>query len=146
LDLPHKDIRRARAAALSIIPTTTGATQATVEVIPELSGKLDGLAFRVPVANGSIVDLVAELSVEVNKEQINEAFKSAASKLMGILEYSEEPLVSSDIIGNSHSCIFDSLSTMVLGGERSKMVKVLGWYDNEWGYSSRLVDLIKFIT
>lgn len=145
LDLPHKDIRRARAAALSIIPTTTGATQATVEVIPELRGKLDGLAFRVPVANGSIVDLVAELSAEVNKEQINEAFRSAANKLKGILEYSEEPLVSSDIIGNIHSCVFDALSTMVLGGESNKMVKVLGWYDNEWGYSSRLVDLIKFI-
>jgi glyceraldehyde 3-phosphate dehydrogenase len=145
LDLPHKDMRRARAAALSIIPTTTGATQATVEVIPKLRGKLDGLAFRVPVANGSIVDLVAELNVKVNKEQINEAFRSTANKLKGILEYSEEPLVSSDIIGNTHSCVFDALSTMVLGGKNSKMIKVLGWYDNEWGYSSRLVDLIKFI-
>jgi glyceraldehyde 3-phosphate dehydrogenase len=145
LDLPHKDMRRARAAALSIIPTTTGATRATVEVIPDLKGKLDGLAFRVPVADGSIVDLVAELKTEVNKEEINRAFKSASDELKGILEYSEEPLVSSDIIGNPHSCIFDSLGTMVLGGINSKFAKILGWYDNEWGYSSRLVDLTKFI-
>ncbi len=145
LDLPHKDLRRARAAALSIIPTTTGASRAIGDVIPELRGKLDGLAFRVPVADGSIVDFVAELKEEVDKDQINNSFKSAAMEMSGILEYSEEPLVSADIIGNPNSCIFDSLSTMVLGDEKGKFVKVLGWYDNEWGYSSRLVDLVKLI-
>ena len=103
------------------------------------------MAFRVPVHDGSVVDLVAELKKEVTKDQINNAFKSASEELRGILEYSEEPLVSVDIIGNSHSCIIDSLSTMVMGGEKGNFVKVIGWYDNEWGYSSRLVDLVKFI-
>jgi glyceraldehyde 3-phosphate dehydrogenase len=145
LDLPHKDLRRARAAAMSIIPTTTGAAIATGEVIKDMVGKLDGLALRVPVPDGSIVDLTVDLNKEVTKDDINKAFKDAANgKLRGILEYSEEPLVSIDIIGNTHSCIFDSLSTMVMG-ERSKIIKVLGWYDNEWGYSCRLIDLVKFI-
>ena len=145
LDLPHEDFRRGRAAALSIIPTTTGAARAIGLVIPELAGKLDGIALRVPVADASITDLVAELEREVVKEEVNEAFKKAAEgKLKGILQYTEDPIVSVDIIGNSHSCIIDGLSTMVLG-ERSNLVKVFGWYDNEWGYSCRLVDLFKMI-
>jgi len=145
LDLPHKKWRRGRAANLSIIPTTTGAAKAIGLVIPEVAGKLDGMALRVPVANGSITDLVAELEREVSKEEVNQAFRSAAEgELKGILEYTEEEIVSVDIIGNPHSCIIDGLSTMVLG-ERSSLVKVLGWYDNEYGYSSRLVDLFKFI-
>ncbi len=142
LDLPHKDLRRARACMLSIIPTTTGAARAIGEVIPEVKGKLDGMALRVPVADGSITDLVALVEKETTREEVNEAFKKAAEgKLKGILEYTEEPLVSIDIVGNPASCIFDALSTMVIGN----LVKVLGWYDNEWGYSNRLVDLMKFM-
>jgi glyceraldehyde 3-phosphate dehydrogenase len=140
LDLPHKDLRRARAAALSIIPTTTGATKATTEIFPELKGKINGLAYRVPVPDGSLVDFVAELKKDATSETINNAFKTAAKGSLGrVLEYSEEPLVSVDIIGNPHSCIIDGLSTMVLDG---RMTKVLAWYDNEWGYTNRLVDMI----
>jgi len=145
LDLLHKDLRRARAASLSIIPTTTGAATAIGMVIPELAGKLDGLALRVPVANGSITDLVAELEEDCVKDEVNIAYREASEKkLKGILQYTEEPIVSVDIIGNPHSCIIDGLSTMVVGG-KGRMVKVLGWYDNEWGYSCRLVDLFKYI-
>jgi glyceraldehyde 3-phosphate dehydrogenase len=140
LDLPHKDLRRARSAALSIIPTTTGAAKAVGLVIPELKGKLDGMAMRVPVPDGSITDFVAVLDKNTTKEEVNAAFKKASkSSLKGILEYTEDPIVSADIVGNSHSNIFDSLSTMVQGN----MVKVVGWYDNEFGYSCRVVDLIK---
>jgi len=140
LDLPHKDLRRARAAAVSIIPTTTGAAKAVGMVIPELKGKLDGFALRVPVSDGSVVDLVAELKGSVTVEQVNAAMKKAAAgSLKGILEYTEEPLVSCDFVGNPHSSIFDALSTMVLEGN---MVKVVSWYDNEWGYSCRVVDLL----
>ncbi len=143
LDLPHKDLRRARAAATSIIPTTTGAAIAVGKVIPELNGKLDGYSLRVPTPDGSITDLTATLKREVTVEEVNEAFKKAAeNELKGIMEYSDEPLVSVDIIGNPHSNIFDSLSTMVQGN----MVKVVGWYDNEWGYSCRVVDLMKKIS
>ncbi len=141
LDMPHKDLRRARAAAINIIPTTTGAAKAVGKVIPELNGKLDGMAMRVPVSDGSIVDFVATLKSEVTEEQVNEAMKEAAvGELKGILEYSEEPLVSVDIIDNPASSIFDSLSTSVMN---KKMVKVISWYDNEWGYSCRCVDLFK---
>ncbi len=140
-DLPHSDLRRARAAALSIIPTSTGAALATTDVIPELKGKVDGVALRVPVPDGSIVDFVAEVGRDVTVDYVNKAFYSAANGPMkGILEYSEEPLVSSDVIGNPHSAVFDSLSTMVLD---SRLVKVFAWYDNEWGYSNRLVDMVK---
>jgi glyceraldehyde 3-phosphate dehydrogenase len=139
LDLPHKDLRRARAAAISIIPTTTGAAKAVGKVIPELSGMLDGFALRVPTPDGSITDLVATLKKEVTAEEVNAAFKEAANGPMkGILEYTEDPIVSADIIGNPHSNIFDSLSTMANGN----LVKVVGWYDNEYGYSCRVVDLI----
>ncbi len=142
LDLPHSDLRRARAAAMSIIPTTTGAAKAVGLTIPDLKGKLDGFALRVPTPDGSITDLVAVLNKETTKEEVNEAMKKAADGAMkGILEYSDEPLVSADIVGNSHSCIFDSDSTMVNGN----VVKVVGWYDNEWGYSCRVVDLLKKI-
>ncbi len=142
LDLPHSDLRRSRAAAVSIIPTTTGAAKAVGNVIPELSGKLDGFALRVPTPNGSITDLVATLKKEVTVEEVNDAFKKAANGPMkGIVEYTEDPIVSADIIGNPHSNIFDALSTMANGN----MVKVVGWYDNEYGYSSRVVDLIKKI-
>ena len=145
LDFPHRDLRRARAAALSLIPTTTGAAVAIGLVIPELKGKLDAISIRAPVPTGSVTDLVAQLKEETDVKTINEAFKKASeNKLKGILEYTEDPIVSSDIIGNSHSCIFDALSTKVIGG-RGKLVKVLGWYDNEWGYSSRLVDLFNFV-
>jgi len=146
LDLFHrKDPRRGRAAPLSIVPTTTGAARAIHLVIPELKGKMDGMALRVPVADGSIVDLVAELEREVTVEEVNRAFKEASETyLKGILEYTEEPIVSSDIIGNPHSAIVDGLSTNVLGG-RGNLVKVLAWYDNEWGFSCRLVDLLKYI-
>jgi glyceraldehyde 3-phosphate dehydrogenase len=144
LDLPHRDLRRARAAAVSIIPTTTGATKATTEIFPELKGKINGIAYRVPVPDGSLVDFVAELQKTATSETINGAFKAAAEgPLNRILEYSEEPLVSVDIIGNPHSCVIDGLSTMVLDG---KMVKVLAWYDNEWGYSNRLVDMIDIMS
>lgn len=140
LDLPHSDLRRARSAAVSIIPTTTGAAKAVGLVIPELKGKLDGMAMRVPVPDGSITDFVAILNKKTTKEEVNTAFKKAAKgKLKGILEYTEDPIVSADIVGNSHSNIFDSLSTMVQGN----MVKVVGWYDNEFGYSCRVVDLMK---
>lgn len=142
LDLPHRDLRRARSAAVSIIPTTTGAAKAVGKVIPELNGKLDGMALRVPVPDGSITDVVAALNKEATVDAINKAFKDAAENgLKGIMEYSDEPLVSVDIIDNPHSVIFDSLSTMSFG----KMVKVIGWYDNEWGYSCRVVDLMKKI-
>jgi len=144
LDLPHRDLRRARAAAVSIIPTTTGATKATTEIFPELKGKINGLAYRVPVPDGSLVDFVAELQKDATSETINRAFKAAAEgPLRRILEYSEEPLVSVDIIGNPHSCIVDALSTMVLDG---RMAKVLAWYDNEWGYSNRLVDMVEIMS
>ncbi len=140
LDLPHSDLRRARAAAESIIPTTTGAAAAVGKIIPELAGKLNGMAMRVPVKDGSVVDFVAELGKEVTVEEVNEAMKKAASgDLKGIMEYTEDPIVSIDIVGNPSSCIFDALSTMVMEGN---MVKIIGWYDNEWGYSNRVVDLI----
>jgi len=142
LDLPHSDLRRARSAAVSIIPTTTGAAKAVGKVVPELKGKLDGFSLRVPTPNGSITDLVATLKKEVTVEEINAAMKEAAEGSMkGIMEYTDEPIVSADIIGNDHSTIFDSLSTMANG----KLVKVVGWYDNEWGYSCRVVDLINKI-
>ncbi len=139
LDAPHSDLRRARSAAVSIIPTTTGAAKAVGKVIPDLKGKLDGMAMRVPTPTGSIVDLVATLKKEATVEEINAAMKKAAEGPMkGILEYCVDPIVSVDIIHNEHSSIFDSLSTMVMG----KTVKILSWYDNEWGYSARVVDLI----
>jgi glyceraldehyde 3-phosphate dehydrogenase len=139
LDLPHKDLRRARSAAVSIIPTTTGAAKAVGEVLPELKGKLDGFSFRVPVPDGSVTDFTAILHRDVTKEEVNQALKAAAdSSLKGIMEYSEDPLVSVDILGNPHSCIVDSQSTMAMGN----LVKVVGWYDNEWGYSNRVIDLI----
>lgn len=143
-DLMHSDLRRARAAAINIIPTTTGAAKAIGEVIPELKGKLDGMAMRVPVANGSVTDLVTTVKKNVSIEEINNVIKTASeNELKGILEYCEDPIVSSDIIDNAHSCIFDSLSTYVIG---DNLVKVIGWYDNEWGYSNRMVDLIELIS
>jgi glyceraldehyde 3-phosphate dehydrogenase len=143
LDFPHKDLRRARAAAENIIPTTTGAAKATALVLPQLKGKLDGIAMRVPVPTGSVTDLVLELSREVTKEEINAAFQKAAEgELKGIIEYTEDPIVSSDIVNAPASCTFDSSLTMVQDG---KNVKVIGWYDNEWGYSNRLVDLTVFV-
>lgn len=139
LDLPHKDLRRARAAAINIVPTTTGAAKAVSEVIPGVKGRLDGLAFRVPVSDGSVTDLTVVLSKSPSKDDVNAAFREAANtSLIGILEYSADQLVSTDIIGNSHSCIFDSSLTMAHGN----IVKVVGWYDNEWGYSNRIVDLL----
>jgi glyceraldehyde 3-phosphate dehydrogenase len=144
LDAPHKDLRRARAAAISQIPTTTGAAKAIGLVMPELKGKLDGIAIRVPTPNVSVVDLVALLKKKTNEKEINETFRKAAEgKLRGILEYTEEPLVSVDFMGNPHSAIVDGLSTKVID---ENLVKVLAWYDNEWGYSCRLADLIKFIS
>jgi glyceraldehyde 3-phosphate dehydrogenase len=141
LDLPHSDLRRARAAALNTIPTTTGAAKAVGLVIPDLKGKLDGVAMRVPVPDGSLVDLVAELNTNVTAEEINSQMKKAAEgKLKDILEYCEDPIVSSDVVGNSHSSIFDALSTKVMD---NNFVKVISWYDNEWGYSKRTVDLAK---
>lgn len=141
LDAPHSDMRRARSAAASMVPTTTGAAAAVGKVLPELDGKLDGLAIRVPTPDGSLTDLTAELKSAADAEEINAAFKAAAANsLAGILEYSEEPLVLADIVGNPHSCVFDALSTNVLEGN---MVKLLGWYDNEWGYSNRCVDLLR---
>jgi glyceraldehyde 3-phosphate dehydrogenase len=140
LDMPHKDLRRARSAAVSTIPTTTGAARTVGKIIPQLKGKLDGFALRVPVPDGSITDFVCQVEKPTTKEEINSAFKKAAEgPLKGILEYSEEPLVSCDIVGNPHSSIFDSELTMVMEGT---MVKVVAWYDNEWGYSCRVVDLI----
>jgi glyceraldehyde 3-phosphate dehydrogenase len=143
LDLPHKDLRRARAAAMNMIPTTTGAAKAVGLVLPELKGKLDGMAIRVPTPNVSVVDLVAEISKDATPEEINAALKAASEGPMkGILAYSEEPLVSMDLNGNDHSSIVDATITKVI---EKRMVKVLAWYDNEWGYSSRLRDLIQFI-
>jgi glyceraldehyde 3-phosphate dehydrogenase len=140
LDYPHSDLRRARAAALNIVPTTTGAASATGKVIPALKGKIDGMAVRVPTPNGSLVDVTMVLDKETTIETINGLIKDAAeTTLKGILEYSEEPLVSTDIVGNPASSIFDSQVTMVNGN----LVKILSWYDNEWGYSNRVVDLIK---
>jgi glyceraldehyde 3-phosphate dehydrogenase len=143
LDLPHKDLRRARAAALSIIPTTTGAASAVGEVMPQLKGRLDGIAMRVPTPNVSVVDLAAILDKKTSKDAVNAAFKAAADGPMkGILEYSTAPLVSVDFRGNSHSSILDAAYTSVMDGD---FVKVLAWYDNEWGYSSRCVDLLRFM-
>jgi len=141
-DAPHKDLRRARAAAVNMIPTTTGAAKAASLALPQLEGRLDGMAVRVPVPDGSLTDLVCTLNTEVTAEQVNEAFKAAADgELAGILEFTLDPIVSSDIVGNPHSCILDGLSTAANG----TMVKVLGWYDNEWGYSNRLIDLTTFV-
>ena len=138
-DAPHSDLRRARAAAINIVPTTTGAAVAVGLVLPALKGKLDGIAARVPVPDGSLTDLTAILSKDVTADEVNDAMKAAAEgSLKGILEYSTDPLVSSDIVGNPHSCIFDSGMTRTNGN----VVKVIGWYDNEWGYSSRVADLL----
>jgi glyceraldehyde 3-phosphate dehydrogenase len=140
-DVPHKDLRRSRAATENIIPTTTGAAKAVGKVYPKLDGLLHGMAMRVPVPDGSTVDLVVELEREVTVDEVNAAVKAAAEgELAGVLEYTEDPIVSTDIIGNPHSSIFDSAGTQVLGGN---LVKVLSWYDNEWGYSNRVVDLIE---
>ncbi|MDT0306715.1 type I glyceraldehyde-3-phosphate dehydrogenase [Streptomyces sp. DSM 44917] len=142
LDFPHKDLRRARAAALNIIPTTTGAAKATALVLPQLKGKLDGIAMRVPVPTGSVTDLVVEVGREVTADEVNAAFRAAAdSELKGILEYTEDQIVSSDIVNWPASCTFDSSLTMAQGNQ----VKVVGWYDNEWGYSNRLVDLTVYV-
>ena len=144
LDLPHEDLRRARAAAINIIPTSTGAAKATALVLPHLQGKLDGLAMRVPVPDGSVTDLVATLQADASVDEVNEAFRSAAaagSLAGGRLVYAEDPIVSSDIVGSPASCTFDSLSTMSMG----RTVKVIGWYDNEWGYSNRLVDVVELV-
>ncbi|HLU96100.1 MAG TPA: type I glyceraldehyde-3-phosphate dehydrogenase [Thermobifida alba] len=142
LDYPHKDLRRARAAAQNIIPTTTGAAKATALVLPELKGKLDGLAMRVPVPDGSVTDLVVTLERDVTKEEVNAAFKAAAEgALKDVLVYTEDAIVSSDIVGTPASCTFDASLTMAFGNQ----VKVVGWYDNEWGYSNRLVDLVKLV-
>jgi glyceraldehyde 3-phosphate dehydrogenase len=142
LDFPHKDLRRARAAAQNIIPTTTGAAKATGLVLPELKGRLDGFSMRVPVMDGSITDLVVNLEQEATKEEVNAAFRAAAEgPLKGLLHYTTDPLVSSDIVGTPYSCTFDSLLTMSFGDQ----VKVFGWYDNEWGYSNRLADLTALV-
>ncbi|MBI5156767.1 MAG: type I glyceraldehyde-3-phosphate dehydrogenase [Acidimicrobiia bacterium] len=142
-DVPHKDFRRSRAATENIIPTSTGAAKAVAEVLPKLKGRLDGMAMRVPVPDGSTVDLVVELERAVTADEVNAAIRRAAEgPFAGIIEYSQDHLVSSDVIGNPHSSIFDAHSTIVLGGT---MVKVLAWYDNEWGYSNRVVDLIERI-
>lgn len=143
LDLPHSDYRRARAAAANIIPTSTGAAAAVGKVLPELDGKLNGMAMRVPVPDGSIIDLVAELDKNVTVEEVNQALKEAAeNELKGILEYTEDPIVSSDIVDNTHSSIVDGLSTMLMG---DNMVKIVSWYDNEMGYSTRCVDLAEYL-
>jgi len=143
LDQTHEDLRRARSAAQNIIPTTTGAAKAVGVILPDLQGKIHGMALRVPVSTGSITDFVAEVEKTATVEAINEAFKSASiNELKGILEYTEDPIVSSDIVKNPHSCIIDGLSTMVMEGN---MVKILGWYDNEWGYSCRTSDLCAFL-
>lgn len=144
LDAPHKDLRRARAAAMSIIPTSTGAARATGLVIPELKGRIDGVAMRVPTFDASVVDLVAILGREVTVDEVNAAVETAADKgrFEGILAYTEDPIVSIDVVGSTYSTVFDALSTMVMGN----MAKVVTWYDNEWGYSNRVVDLIKFVT
>ena len=143
IDRSDKDLRRARAAAINIIPTSTGAAKSIGKVIPELAGKLDGTAFRVPVPNGSMVDLVVELNRNVTVEEVNQAVKKAAEgSFKGIIEYSDAHLVSSDVLGNPHSCVFDSLCTQLVAGN---LVKILAWYDNEFGYSCRLIDLIQYI-
>jgi len=144
LDLPHSDLRRSRAAALSIIPTTTGAAKAVALVLPELKGKLTGLSMRVPTPTVSVVDLVVDLERNVTVEEVNAALKRAAeNELKGILEYCDEPLVSIDFKKDPHSSIVDALSTMVI---QDNMVKIISWYDNEWGYSNRVVDLVKYIS
>ena len=144
LDAPHRDLRRARAAALSIIPTTTGAARSVADVIPELKGKLDGVALRVPVPDASIADLVASVEAETTVDSINDAFRKAAQGAMSkIMEFCDDPIVSSDVIRNPHSTVFDSRLTMVLD---RKLVKVFAWYDNEWGYSNRLVDMIQLMS
>jgi glyceraldehyde 3-phosphate dehydrogenase len=142
-DGPHKDMRRARAAALNIVPTSTGAAKASSLALPQLKGKMDGLALRVPVPDGSVTDLVCTLNQEASVDDVNRAFREASEseRLRGILEYTEEPIVSTDIVGSTASCTFDALSTMAIGN----LVKVVGWYDNEWGYSNRLVDLVALI-
>ena len=141
LDLVHGDLRRSRAGAVNIIPTSTGAARAVGKVIPALDGKLNGMAMRVPVPDGSITDLVVHLGADPSEKEVNDAFRAAAEgPLAGILEYTEDPIVSQDIIGNPHSCILDALSTMCLSGG---LVKVVGWYDNEWGYSNRVAELIR---
>jgi len=143
LDLPHSDHRRARAAALSMIPTTTGAAKAISEVMPEMKGRIDGCAIRVPTPDGSLVDLVAQLDKDADIDSINAAMKKAADGPMkGVLEYCDEPIVSIDVVGNPHSSVFDAQSTMVLG---NKMVKVFSWYDNEWGFSCRMVEMLKMM-
>ena len=143
LDFPHKDMRRGRSAAVNIIPTTTGAAKAIGKVIPDLDGKLNGMAIRVPTPDGSIVDLVATLAKPATVETVNAAMKAAAEgDLKGIMEYTEDPIVSTDIVHNPHSCIFDAGCTMTIG---EKMVKVVGWYDNEWGYSCRCVELLEMM-
>jgi len=149
LDLPHRDLRRARAAAVNIVPTSTGAAKATSLVLPEMAGRLDGVAIRVPVVDGSITDVNVVVRKEVSREEVNRAFEEAATKgpLAGILEYSSQPLVSSDIVGSPASCTFDSGLTMVMPlGNGTTLVKAFGWYDNEWGYSSRLADLLEVMT
>src|SRR2546421_537316 len=144
LDFPHKDLRRARAAAINIIPSTTGAAKAIGEVIPELKGKLNGGAFRVPTPDGSVTDFTAVLEKDATIDAVNAAFKEAASDktYKGVVEYSNEALVSQDIVGNPHSCIFDSKLTIMLG---NRFVKVVGWYDNEWGYSNRCVEMLEML-
>ena len=145
LDFPHKDVRRARAAAVSIIPTTTGAAKAVALVIPELKGRIDGMAIRVPTPDGSLTDFTCILKKNVSKEEVNNALRSAAEgPLRGIMQYTEEPLVSVDVVGNPHSAIIDGLSTKI-NGESGNLLKILSWYDNEWGYSCRIVDLINYI-
>ena len=143
LDLPHNDLRRARAAAINIVPSSTGAAKASSLALPELKGKMDGFALRVPVPDGSVTDLVCVLKREVTKDEVNEAYRQAAENgsLKDILSYTEDPIVSSDIVGSPYSCTFDSLSTMAIGN----LVKVIGWYDNEWGYSNRLVELVQLV-
>jgi glyceraldehyde 3-phosphate dehydrogenase len=141
-DFPHKDLRRARAAAINIIPTSTGAAKATALVLPELKGKMDGISLRVPVPDGSVIDLVAQLGREVTKDEVNAAFRAAADgPLKGYLTYTSDPIVSSDIVGSPASCTFDSQLTMASGDQ----VKVIGWYDNEWGYSNRLADAVRLV-
>src|SRR5918992_1094393 len=143
LDLPHKDLRRARAAAINIVPSSTGAAKATSLALPQLKGKMDGTAMRVPVPDGSVTDLVAILNRDVTVDEVNEAYRTAAGtdRLKDKLVYTEDPIVSSDIVGSPASCTFDSLSTMAIGN----LVKVIGWYDNEWGYSNRLVELVQLV-
>ncbi|MFT7615845.1 MAG: glyceraldehyde 3-phosphate dehydrogenase [Candidatus Woesearchaeota archaeon] len=144
VDAPHKDLRRARSAACNIVPTTTGAAKAVTQVIPELAGKLDGIAIRVPTADGSVIDFVCELEAPVTKEIINDLFRNvAAHQLQGVLEYTEDPLVSSDVIGNPHSSVFDAQMTHVM--DDGRFIKVVSWYDNEWGYSNRMVDLVRLL-